>query len=294
MQCCEQLTVVMTTSPVRSNPSTEFLEEVFESFAFVSGLIDCPKLLIFDGYEIYPLKSEKRGRISADMEDKYLAYIEAVQSLVETHPAFAHTVCVVLGSHHGFGHAVRRALTQVRTPFVMVLQHDFAFCRSVPLPLLLQVLTDHAHVKYIGLLSNATEGYAEARTHGPAQNQPLPIEHFNDEPFVKLLFFYDKAHVAQTDYYRNVVFGKHCCVRRGDFIEDRFGHWQLKKIYLEGLSAHIRFGTYLWYPENGLHRHIQHLQGRKFLLERVKDELYPARVGDRSPSEVTSEKADAG
>lgn len=46
----EKLTVIVTTSPVRSNPDTHVISKVFESFLLVPGLAQCRKLLICDGY----------------------------------------------------------------------------------------------------------------------------------------------------------------------------------------------------------------------------------------------------
>ena len=43
------LTVVMTTSPVTSNPSTALIEEVVASMQQVEHLDKCPKLVICDG-----------------------------------------------------------------------------------------------------------------------------------------------------------------------------------------------------------------------------------------------------
>lgn len=277
MDVSSLVTVVVTTSPVRSNPSTDLIQQVFESFHFVPGLGNCPKVIVFDGYAIHLHKSEKRGRISLEMESRYMDYVAAVQRLVDGNPKFCNTRCLIVKERLGFGHAVKAALSEVKTKYIFVLQHDFAFCDVVNFSALVQVLEAYNFVKYIGMVSASTEKYAEARSHGPHQNIPLETEYFNNEPFVKLMFWYDKGHIARSDYYRNVVFGKNCCIRRGDFIEDRFGHWELKKLYEEGMSAHIRFGTYLWYPNNGEKRCIQHLQGRKFLLEEDKVARFPAR-----------------
>jgi hypothetical protein len=45
----DQLTVLMTSSPVQSNPSTAMIEHVMASFSNAPGLLECPKLLVLDG-----------------------------------------------------------------------------------------------------------------------------------------------------------------------------------------------------------------------------------------------------
>ena len=43
------LTIIVTTSPTRSNPSTELLETVVETFNKVPGLIACKMIVMCDG-----------------------------------------------------------------------------------------------------------------------------------------------------------------------------------------------------------------------------------------------------
>lgn len=48
----DRLTVIITSSPVRSNPDTHVITRVFQSFNLVPGLAACRKILICDGYVI--------------------------------------------------------------------------------------------------------------------------------------------------------------------------------------------------------------------------------------------------
>jgi hypothetical protein len=52
-----KLTVIVTTSPVPSNPSTHMLQAVVESMALVPGLTSCRKLIVCDGCKV----GAKRG-----------------------------------------------------------------------------------------------------------------------------------------------------------------------------------------------------------------------------------------
>lgn len=53
------LTVVVTTSPVVSHPSTGLIDAVLDSFRFAAGLRECPTLIVCDGFK---LKSEGTSR----------------------------------------------------------------------------------------------------------------------------------------------------------------------------------------------------------------------------------------
>jgi hypothetical protein len=48
----DRLTVVVTTSPVPSNPSTAMIEELFQSFAMCPGLSACRKIIVCDGFNV--------------------------------------------------------------------------------------------------------------------------------------------------------------------------------------------------------------------------------------------------
>ena len=58
------ITVIITTSPVPSNPSSDLLERVLFSLDF-AGLRSCPRIIVCDGYKITSGKSNhKAGKIS--------------------------------------------------------------------------------------------------------------------------------------------------------------------------------------------------------------------------------------
>jgi hypothetical protein len=48
----DRVTVIITTSPVRSNPDTFVISAVIQSFLLVPGLADCRKLIMCDHYVV--------------------------------------------------------------------------------------------------------------------------------------------------------------------------------------------------------------------------------------------------
>ena len=81
------VTVIITTSPVPSNPSTTMLETVVGSLALVPGLAPCRKLLCCDGYVVGNTKTHKsankRGRVTEERAERYVEYIAAVRRLCD-------------------------------------------------------------------------------------------------------------------------------------------------------------------------------------------------------------------
>jgi hypothetical protein len=58
------LSVIVTTSPVPHNPSTEMIERTFESFKYAEGVNDCPKIIVCDGANVRIVGTGRRSRMS--------------------------------------------------------------------------------------------------------------------------------------------------------------------------------------------------------------------------------------
>ena len=146
------LTVVITTSPIQSHPSSKLLEDVLDSFRCVPDLCACRKLLVCDGYKVVSQKRKdgsvtnnqsKKGIVSAEVGRRYEEFVDSVtkRSATGVYPFdFGTTEVVRLNKHMGFAYAVKEALTRVDTPYVMIVQHDFAFLRPFNLRAVLRAM----------------------------------------------------------------------------------------------------------------------------------------------------------
>ena len=56
----ERLSIILTTSPVRSNPSTALIETTLESCHYCPGLLGCPLVIVCDGYKVCSLVADLR------------------------------------------------------------------------------------------------------------------------------------------------------------------------------------------------------------------------------------------
>ncbi|KAK2072010.1 hypothetical protein P8C59_006388 [Phyllachora maydis] len=173
------LTVIITTSPTPSAPSTELLTAVFASFAaHAPALLACPVIVVLDAYDrVAPRNRLKKGTVTPALAAAYAAYRRNVKALVcaayrapgapltatadaefglaptppATHrvglalsaTADARVVFVEPVARLGFGLAVRSALRLADTPFVWVHQHDWALVADVPVAGLLDVMGRH-------------------------------------------------------------------------------------------------------------------------------------------------------
>lgn len=173
-----RLTVIITTSPTPSSPSTDLISSVIESFR-----LHCPELVatrvivIFDTFDRIAAQNRlKSGSASPEVAENYSAYKDNVKSLVLreyvndsndghhlqqatataefgspydeknsvelaiTHTGDKHVTFIEPIARLGFGLAIRSALRVVETPYVWVQQHDWALVANIPLQPLLEVM----------------------------------------------------------------------------------------------------------------------------------------------------------
>ncbi|KAI8631683.1 hypothetical protein F5Y19DRAFT_401982 [Xylariaceae sp. FL1651] len=173
------LTLIITTSPTPSAPSTELISEILRSFKlYCPDLLSCRIIVVFDTYDrIGPRMRLKKGQITPEGARAVELYKIHVKELIlrQCYPEEGETSHVLTqghgeaeyGSPHsannhvtlstsqtrdkrvtfieplerlGFGIAVRSALRMTETPYVWVQQHDWPLVRDIPLRSLLEVM----------------------------------------------------------------------------------------------------------------------------------------------------------
>jgi hypothetical protein len=162
------VTVIVTTSPIRSNPSTEMLEKTLETF-YRGGpdFCACAKIIVCDGYRTQTGQGDvsrkhtnvkqamRNGIVTDEQADNYVAYKERLRELCENATdgsPFANTTVHELDSRQGYGFALRHALRHmVATPYVCVIQHDRTFMRPTPMKEAMEAMWQHRNVKFIGM-----------------------------------------------------------------------------------------------------------------------------------------------
>lgn len=255
----DRLTIVVTTSPIPSHPSPVLLRTLFSSFQkHLLQLERCQRLLVCDGF------THPEGRKQLCSEEAYEGFLAAAEELClqgELGP------CRILrlGSCHGYGLALTAALKEVSTEYVLVVQHDWIFVREVEIARAVAAMDADSDIKYIGMQSLTTLGYARRMRLRYGLELP-PARHVAGVCLVPQLLWYDKPHVCRTEHYRQVVLP----AARMDVCQNperRFGVDQmwprlLKADDLE--KEHICYGTFFW--DVGVEV-VYHLSGRKLKAE---------------------------
>jgi hypothetical protein len=176
------LTIIVTTSPIRSNPSTEVLERAMGTFVMGGPefAFQCRKVIVCDGFRTQTgddcqggdghngthhkvsrrhnnLKQAMRnGIVTSQQADNYRLFKQNVRTLCEQASAngesvFGNAKVVELEERHGYGFALRHVLRNcIETPFVCVVQHDRTFMRPSPVSETVRAMWLHANIKYVG------------------------------------------------------------------------------------------------------------------------------------------------
>eukprot|EP00892_Ulva_mutabilis_P004240 jgi/Ulvmu1/2188/UM013_0034.1 len=303
------MTIVVTTSPVQSNPSLELIDCTMQSFSYAPGLAACKKLLVCDHYKVHEgsSKSFRSGVITAAQEPRYKEYkrllAERIQAAEPGSP-FSNMTMLELPSHHGFGFAVKAALKHVSTPLVMVIQHDRNLNRPVDIGGLVAVLRTRTDVNMISLLTKTTMHHATRVQSRCTQSQhgcPVTLaewtalaqpHHIGSVRLIRMLQWLDSTHIAKVGFYRSVVFRKGL-VKRGAFIEDRLGNAMLDALRRDGAAAPPRFGC--WINDDGVRvPMVVHNHGRAFLTRDEKHGRWERGAGERRVARGRSSSSDDG
>jgi hypothetical protein len=184
----DMLTIIITTSPIRSNPSTIVLERAMETFRLGGEefAYNCRKVIVCDGFRtsddtddggLEPKITKKHsnvkqamrnGIVNSEQADNYRQFKDNLRSLCsnasEKSP-FLNSTVVELEERHGYGFALRHALRDcLDTPFVCVVQHDRTLMRPTPIAQVVQAMWRHTNVKYVGFSMRSNLMYRDIFT----------------------------------------------------------------------------------------------------------------------------------
>lgn len=218
------LTVIITTSPTPSAPTTDLISSILDSFrAHCPDLAKVSVIVTFDTYDhVGPKNRLKRGTVTeegARIFDQYKANVKdlivASYAPSRSPPVFTtsaghaeyglaeqpvYTVPYTVAQTEdekvtfiepsqrlGFGLSVRTALRIAKTPYVWIHQHDWTLVSEIPLSSLLAVMASSATPAH----TPASPDAADSRCP-----EPPPVQYVCF-PSVRMLQYHVSNHVTQ-------------------------------------------------------------------------------------------------
>ena len=267
MQAADKLTVLITSSPTHTHPSTCLLDRVLETFGAVPGLMECRKIVICDGYRLDAQIRYKKGRVTQKQADSYEAYKSNLRKHIEeNNPLYVNTEILELPKRVGFGFALKEAIPSVTTDYLMIVQHDRSFIKGFDLMQVINAMENNPIMRCVLLPLASTFNYNKRMDTKFSKKDVLANREvtFENHVFLPLCQFYDSTHIAHINFYKDFIIGQRMIPKNG-FIEDRLGQLQVKDLRENGMDAHAKYGTYLY--GDGFEYIVQHLDGRDGLTE---------------------------
>jgi len=238
------LTIIVVASPIPSHPSCEIIEETISSLSFLGNPNQIPIILAHDAPHPRSASSDRAS---------YAEYLTRLEAKYGSDESISISVGKTWG--HLIGN-ITEALRHVHTRYVLIVQHDLPFVRSVDLDSVLDVMNSYEQVKHVRFnkRSNIAVGY-DGLT-------PVDAAFFEEERFlaanstkslslVRTSAWSDNNHVCRKDYY-------------GQVVQPIVGGMRLPPESINFLNSpltHGYFGTYIYGPISG-EAVIRHLDGR--------------------------------
>ncbi|OIW34651.1 hypothetical protein CONLIGDRAFT_14576 [Coniochaeta ligniaria NRRL 30616] len=220
------LTVIITTSPTPSAPTTDLISSIIESFrTHCPDLAKVSVIVTFDTYDhIGPKNRLKRGTVTeegARIFDQYKANVKELVLTSYAPSSSPHVFTTTTGQAEyglyeqplytvpytvtqttdgqvtfieptqrlGFGLSVRTALRIATTPYVWVHQHDWTLISDIPLPSLLTIMTS-------SIPSSSSSSSSSLSTSTETPTAPPPPVQYICFPSVRMLRYHVSDHVT--------------------------------------------------------------------------------------------------
>ena len=185
------ITIITTTNPTPSMPSTKLLYSTNVAIFRHPSLLNCKKIIVFDG-----IQDHLKNRAG-----EYQEYKRQVRNLVKYDKYFQNTKIIELNDNLHLRGALRAAMKQVTTPFVYIHQHDLLLIKNYELNDLLATMIDNPTIKHLRLSDGITndlyqwwDGDVDEKVSGPSYI-----------PMCRCFGWSARDHFARSDYYRDMV-----------------------------------------------------------------------------------------
>ncbi|KAJ3353267.1 hypothetical protein HDU83_006947 [Entophlyctis luteolus] len=276
------LTLVVTASPIPSHPSPAVLREVVQSIAtHAPALLICPLVLVFDGCRVADRPMSKLGKVSGSQRIAYEEFVDRTSNVLKAWG----TVCPD-------GSPDDKWIADWDPHFELPFLRTSNISPAVPAGLpnsQIQITT------YAGTGPGKKCTVTLVRVLGDRLGQALAVKEALQHVSTKYVFAcqHDWRFGTDIDVRKLLeVMDNHSDMnylgfvsrrtkgyrfKRGDFIEDTFGHRLHAEIRAEGLKAWGKYGLYLYYPNKGTSNDLVHVNGRMYLTAEDRKEL--ERVG---------------
>lgn len=241
------LTILTPTSVLPSHPSPLILHRAIDSLGLHAAVVGCRHLVVCDGCP--PGENERCGR--------YATYKQCLRAMIA-----ANVFCTAVELHElpdavGLPGVILAGCALVRTPFVLIYEHDWELLRPIDTTGILKTLAEHRIVRSVRLNKRRTREAALDFVLKPDLTcRPVAL--------VRTSAWSANPHFAKMSYYRRIILPQ-IRERPGGgsygFEEPCFARLRRDIVRLGFDRAHRRWGVFIYGRINDPPV-IAHLDGR--------------------------------
>jgi hypothetical protein len=234
------ITVLISSSPIPSHPSTAVLEETVESVR--DRLPDAEIVLMLDG-------------VRAEQEHARTDYERYIQRVLELADHQWHNVLpLIFDEHLHQGECTKRALEYVRTPLILFVEHDTPLAGGIPFDDMAAAVTSGS--ANVIRLHHETRILDEHRylmlDDGPRVVDGVPMQ--------RTIQWSQRPHLASVAWYRGLLDRAFPHGER-DFIEDKAYGLLINDHRRDGHMGWLGWRTWIYTPDGNVLRSY-HTDGR--------------------------------
>lgn len=236
------ITVLVPTSPIKSNPSTKILEETISTIRH--HLPNSEIILTFDG-------------VREEQEDRRANYEEFKRRVLYLCNSVWRNVLPLLFDRHMHQSGMARAaLKYIRTPLILYVEHDTPLTPDMEIPWWEFInIINSKEAKVIRLHFEA---------HIPKEHEHMmlsPVQNLNGVPMIPTAQWSQRPHLATTQFYQWML-DTFFTARATTFIEDKMHGVLHNAVISRGKAGWNKFKVWIYAPEGNMKRSY-HIDGRE-------------------------------
>jgi hypothetical protein len=183
------VTILTPTSPIPSHPSTVIIERAIKSLGAKAGLTGCRHLIVCDGCpDDAPL----------ELRERYEEYKQTLRRLADEQKFCTAVEIVELPACVGLSGVIRAGIPLVKTPYVLVYEHDWEIVRHIDTLGILLTFEKCPDVQYVRLNKRHTiESGWDWVLKPDTRSRPVPL--------VRTSCWSANPHFARIAYYMKMI-----------------------------------------------------------------------------------------
>lgn len=237
----DNLTVLVSTSPIRRHPSLDIIRETLDSIR--ERLPHSEIIIMIDG-----IREEQEY-----LREQYEEYVGNLLWMINSD--YMNVVPILFTEHMHQSGMTRKALENVRTPTILYVEHDTPLCGSIDFEGIVHNVA--AELADVVRLHHETHILVE---HEHMMLDTAPIE-INTVPMMKTVQWSQRPHVSRKNFYQKIL-SDHFSPEAKTMIEDVM-HGIVHSAYTDrGRPAWADFKLWMYTPDPNAMKRSTNLDGR--------------------------------